>query len=168
MARQQLAEALITAQRPNLIAGALGRRGEVLSSRPVNTTRCFRGGRKREFASRRESTAGPQGCLNGWAAASREFEHGLATKPHSWSPWAPRRCPELLPDTQYCADYLSSRGSAESLRRRLEMGTGSDLFRLLGRIWGFLLVLCHTRCPCACFEPLWSVRGCQGATFYHF
>ena len=31
MARQQLAEALSTAQRPNLVAGALGRRGDVPS-----------------------------------------------------------------------------------------------------------------------------------------
>ena len=31
MARQQLVEALSTAQRPNLVAGALGRRGDVLS-----------------------------------------------------------------------------------------------------------------------------------------
>ena len=48
------------------------------------------------------------------------------------------------------------------------MGTFSDLFRLLGRIWVFLLVLCHAKCPCACFEPLWSVRGCQGPTCYRF
>ena len=52
--------------------------------------------------------------------------------------------------------------------RRAEVGTVSDLFRLLGRIWVFLLVLCHAKCPCACFEPLWSVRGCQGPTCYHF
>ena len=42
------------------------------------------------------------------------------------------------------------------------------LFRLLGRIWVFLLVLCHTKCPCACFEPLWAVRGGQGSTCCHF
>merc|ERR1712086_917689 len=52
--------------------------------------------------------------------------------------------------------------------RRVEMGTVSDLFRLLGRIWVFLLVLCHATCPYACFGPLWSVRGCQGPTCYHF
>ena len=30
------------------------------------------------------------------------------------------------------------------------------------------VVLCHAKCPCACFEPLWSVRGGQGPTLYHF
>ena len=52
--------------------------------------------------------------------------------------------------------------------RRAEGGTVSDSFRLLGRIWVFLLVLCHAKCPCACFEPLWAVRGGQGSTCCHF
>ena len=60
---------------------------------------------------------------------AKALEHGLATKPHSRSPRAPRRCPELLPDTQYRAVYLSSRGSAESLRRRL---APSEAFGWLG------------------------------------
>ena len=31
---------------------------------------------------------------------------------------------------------------------RFEVGTVSDLFRLLGRIWVFLLVMCHGRRYC--------------------
>ena len=49
--------------------------------------------------------------------------------------------------------------------RSAEAGTVSDLFRLLGRIWVFLLVLCHATCPYACFEPLWSVRGDQTSRY---
>ena len=52
--------------------------------------------------------------------------------------------------------------------QRAEVGTGSDVFRLLGRICVLLLVLRHTRGPCACSKPLWSVRGGQGPIFYHF
>ena len=52
--------------------------------------------------------------------------------------------------------------------RRVEMVTFSDFVRLLGRSCVFLLVVCHTRSPCACFKPLWSVRGGQGTMFYHF
>ena len=48
--------------------------------------------------------------------------------------------------------------------RRAEVGTVSDFFRLLGRIGVFLLVVCHTKCQCACFKPLWAVRGGQGPT----
>ena len=52
--------------------------------------------------------------------------------------------------------------------QRAGVGTLSDLFRLLVRSWVFLLVVCDSRSPCACFKPMWSVRGCQGTTFYHF
>ena len=65
-------------------------------------------------------------------------------------------------------DMLSLYGAESPDGRRAEVGTVSDLLRLLGRIWVFLLVLCHAKCPFACFEPLWSVRGGQGPTCYHF
>ena len=32
----------------------------------------------------------------------------------------------------------------------------------------FLLVLCHSRCPCACFKPLWAVRKGKGLSFLYF
>ena len=48
------------------------------------------------------------------------------------------------------------------------MGTVSDVFRLLGRMRVLLLVVYHTRRPCARFKPMWSVRGGQGTTFYNF
>ena len=51
--------------------------------------------------------------------------------------------------------------------QRAEVGTISDVFRLLGRMCVFLLVLCHTRGPCACFKPSWSVGGGQGPIFCH-
>ena len=63
---------------------------------------------------------------------------------------------------------LSLYGAESPDGRRAEVGTVSDFFRLLGRIWVFLLVLCHAKCPCACFEPLWAVRGGQGSTCCHF
>ena len=63
---------------------------------------------------------------------------------------------------------LSLYGAESPDGRRAEVGTVSDFFRLLGRICVFRLVVCHRRSPCASFGPMWSVRGCQGATFYHF
>ena len=38
------------------------------------------------------------------------------------------------------------------------MGTVSYFFCLLARQCVLLLVLCNSRCPCACFRPLWAVR----------
>ena len=52
--------------------------------------------------------------------------------------------------------------------QRAGVGTLSDLFRLLVRSWVFLLVVCDSRSPCACFKPMWSVRRGQGPTCYHF
>mgnify|MGYP004274064437 CR=1 FL=1 len=65
-------------------------------------------------------------------------------------------------------DMLSLYGAESPDGRRAEVGTVSDFFRLLVRSWVFLLVVCDSRSPCACFKPMWSVRGCQGTTFYHF
>ena len=63
---------------------------------------------------------------------------------------------------------LSLYGAESPDGRRAEVGTVSDFFRLLGRICVFRLVVFRSRGPCASFKPTWSVRGCQGTTFYHF
>ena len=63
---------------------------------------------------------------------------------------------------------LSLYGAESPDGRRAEVGTVSDFFRLLGRICVFRLVVFRSRSPCASFKPMWSVRGCQGTTFYHF
>ena len=67
------------------------------------------------------------------------------------------------------ADMLSLFGAeSPDAWQRAGVGTVSDFFRLLGRSWVFLLVVCHSRSPCACFKPMWSVRRGQGPTCYHF
>ena len=63
---------------------------------------------------------------------------------------------------------LSLYGAESPDGRRAEVGTVSDFFRLLVRSWVFLLVVCDSRSPCACFKPMWSVRRGQGPTCYHF
>ena len=63
---------------------------------------------------------------------------------------------------------LSLYGAESPDGRRAEVGTVSEFFRLLGRICVFRLVVFHSRSPCACFKPMWSVRGGRGTTFYHF
>ena len=65
------------------------------------------------------------------------------------------------------ADMLSLYGAESPDGRRAEVGTVSDFFRLLGRSWVFLLAVCHSRSPCACFKPLWLVRGGQETTCYN-
>ena len=44
-----------------------------------------------------------------------------------------------------------------------EMGTVSDFFRLHRRFFVFLLVVRHSTCPCASFQPVGAVQGRSGS-----
>ena len=66
------------------------------------------------------------------------------------------------------ADMLSLYGAESPDGKGPRWARFLTFLRLLGRICVFLLVLCHTKSPCACFKPLCAVRRGQGPTCYHF